>query len=57
MAAVVGGEVVPDLREALARARTIVGSRGLVIITGSTFLVGPARALLLGLESDPPIDL
>jgi dihydrofolate synthase/folylpolyglutamate synthase len=57
MAAAVGGEVVPDLREALARARTVVGSRGLVIITGSTFLVGPARALLLGLESDPPIDL
>jgi len=57
MAAAVGGEVVPDLREALARARTIVGSRGLVIVTGSTFLVGPARALLLGLESDPAIDL
>jgi dihydrofolate synthase/folylpolyglutamate synthase len=57
MAAAVGGEVVPDLREALARARSIVGSRGLVIVTGSTFLVGPARALLLGLESDPAIDL
>jgi dihydrofolate synthase/folylpolyglutamate synthase len=57
MAAAVGGEIVPDLREALARARTVVGSRGLVIVTGSIFLVGPARALLLGLESDPPIDL
>jgi dihydrofolate synthase/folylpolyglutamate synthase len=57
MVAAAGGEAVPDLREALARARTVVGSRGLVIVTGSTFLVGPARALLLGLESDPPIDL
>ncbi len=57
MAAAVGGEVVPDLREALARARALVGPRGLVVVTGSTLLVGPARALLLGLESDPPIDL
>lgn len=53
----VGGEVVQDLREALARARTLVGPRGLVVVTGSTFLVGPARALLLGLESDPPVAL
>jgi dihydrofolate synthase/folylpolyglutamate synthase len=51
------GEVVPDLREALARAREIVGTRGLVVVTGSTFLVGPARAILLALESDPPVDL
>jgi dihydrofolate synthase/folylpolyglutamate synthase len=57
MAAEFGGEVVPDLREALARGRTLVGSRGLVVVTGSTFLVGPARAILLGLESDPPVDL
>jgi dihydrofolate synthase/folylpolyglutamate synthase len=51
------GEVIPDLREALARARTIVGPRGLVVVTGSTLLVGPARAILLGLESDPPVAL
>lgn len=58
MAAVVpGSEVVLDLREALARARAIVGQRGLVVVTGSTLLVGPARALLLGLDRDPPIDL
>lgn len=57
MAAAYPGEVVPDLREALTRARSMVGPRGLVIVTGSTMLVGPARALLLGLESDPPVDL
>jgi len=53
----VGGEVILDLKEALIRARTLVGPRGLVIVTGSSMLVGPARAILLGLESDPPIDM
>jgi hypothetical protein len=38
-------------------ARTMVGPSGLVVVTGSVFLVGPARALLLGLPSDPPIDM
>jgi dihydrofolate synthase/folylpolyglutamate synthase len=57
MATAYSGEVVPDLREALTRARSMVGPRGLVVVTGSTMLVGPARALLLGLESDPPVDL
>jgi folylpolyglutamate synthase/dihydropteroate synthase len=57
MAAIYGGEVILDLREALARARAMVGPRGLVVVTGSTFLVGPARSVLLGLESDPPVDL
>lgn len=57
MAAAYPGEVILDLREALTRARSMVGPRGLVVVTGSTMLVGPARALLLGLESDPPVDL
>jgi folylpolyglutamate synthase/dihydropteroate synthase len=57
MAGVAGGEVIPDIREALARARTLVGTRGLVVVTGSTLLVGPARAILLGLESDPQVAL
>ena len=57
MATLYPGEVIPDLREALTRARSMVGPRGLVVVTGSTMLVGPARALLLGLESDPPVDL
>jgi dihydrofolate synthase / folylpolyglutamate synthase len=57
MRAVFGGEVVPDVAQALARARELVGPRGLVVVTGSTLLVGPARAILLGLETDPPVDL
>jgi len=52
-----GGIAVPDLAEALARARSIVGPRGLVVVTGSALLVGAARAVLLGLEADPPIAL
>jgi folylpolyglutamate synthase/dihydropteroate synthase len=52
-----GGEVERDLQTALGRARSIVGPRGLVVVTGSALLVGPARALLLGLDTDPPIDL
>jgi hypothetical protein len=28
-----------------------------VVVTGSTFLVGAARALLLNLPSDPPVAL
>lgn len=50
------GEVANSIPAALQRARSLVGARGLVVVTGSTFLVGPARAALLGLESDPPVD-
>lgn len=57
MARYLPGEVFPDLEQALARARALVGTRGLVVITGSSLLVGPSRAILLGLERDPPIDL
>lgn len=55
MAGAVGGEVASSVAEALERARTIVGPRGVVVVTGSTFLVGAARSLLLGLPSDPPV--
>jgi dihydrofolate synthase/folylpolyglutamate synthase len=55
MASAFGGEVAPDVGEALARARAKVGPRGVVVVTGSTFLVGAARAVLLGLPSDPPV--
>jgi dihydrofolate synthase/folylpolyglutamate synthase len=55
MVSVVGGEVASSVAEALERARTIVGPRGVVVVTGSTFLVGAARSLLLGLPSDPPV--
>jgi dihydrofolate synthase/folylpolyglutamate synthase len=55
MADSIGGEVSPDVGDALNRARAKVGPRGVVVVTGSTFLVGAARALLLGLPSDPPV--
>jgi dihydrofolate synthase/folylpolyglutamate synthase len=57
MTDVLSGEVVSNVGDALTRARTLVGSKGIVIVTGSTFLVGAARALLLGLPSDPAVDL
>ena len=57
MAAEVGGEVAPDVREALKIGRGHVGEKGLVVVTGSTFLVGAARAVLLGSPTDPAIDM
>jgi dihydrofolate synthase / folylpolyglutamate synthase len=57
MAQVVSGEVVATVADALERARAIVGPRGVVVVTGSTFLVGAARSLLLGLPTDPAVDL
>lgn len=51
------GEVASSVADALVRARALVGHQGVVVVTGSTFLVGAARALLLGLEGDPPVDL
>lgn len=57
MATQVPGEVAADIPTALERARELVGARGLVVVTGSIFLVGAARAALLGLPSDPAIDL
>jgi dihydrofolate synthase/folylpolyglutamate synthase len=51
------GQTAAGLPEALARARAAVGSDGLVVVTGSIFLVGAARAHLLGLPRDPAIAL
>ena len=51
------GEVAPSVSDALARARALVGPRGVVVVAGSTFLVGAARALLLNLPTDPAVDL
>ncbi len=57
MASFLNGEVAADVGQALERARTLVGARGVVVVTGSTFLVGAARALLLNLPSDPAVAL
>ena len=57
MSAAYTGEVAEGVPDALARARQLVGQRGLVVVTGSIFLVGAARASLLNLPTDPAIDL
>jgi dihydrofolate synthase/folylpolyglutamate synthase len=49
------GSTASDLPHALAEARALVGPDGLVVVCGSLYLVGEARALLLGLASDPPV--
>jgi len=56
MAEIAGGETADTVTEALGRARSLVGPRGVVVVTGSAFLVGAARASLLGLQTDPAID-
>jgi dihydrofolate synthase/folylpolyglutamate synthase len=57
MLAVYAGEVAASVPDALARARALVGPKGVVVVTGSTFLVGAARTALLNLPSDPPVAL
>lgn len=57
MLQVASGEVAGSVEEALTRARTLVGPKGVVVVAGSTFLVGAARALLLNLPTDPAVDL
>jgi dihydrofolate synthase/folylpolyglutamate synthase len=57
MLTVASGEVAPSVEAALDRARSIVGQKGLVVVTGSTFLVGAARSILLNLPTDPAVDL
>ncbi|MCS6902518.1 MAG: folylpolyglutamate synthase/dihydrofolate synthase family protein [Myxococcales bacterium] len=51
------GEVALSPAEALSMARRKVGRSGLVIVTGSTCLVGPLRAQILGLSMDPQVGL
>ena len=43
--------------EALISMRQKVGRNGIIVVTGSTYLVGAARAFLLGLPCDPPVAL
>ena len=53
LAQTMGGDIAADVVEGLTRARALVGQRGVVVVTGSIYLVGAARAALLGLEPDP----
>ena len=57
MAESMGGEAAPNVIEGLARARALVGQRGVVVVTGSIYLVGAARAALLGLEADAAVEM
>jgi dihydrofolate synthase/folylpolyglutamate synthase len=50
------GIAAPSLEDALAEAHQ-QASGGLVLVTGSLYLVGAIRALLLGEATDPPIAL
>lgn len=50
------GIAVPSLEDALAEAQRKAAG-GLVLVTGSLYLVGAARTLLLAEPSDPPIAL
>jgi dihydrofolate synthase/folylpolyglutamate synthase len=43
----------PDVAAALPIARGLAGPTGSVIVAGSLFLVGEARALLVGAKVDP----
>lgn len=52
---ILSGEVVESVEAALELARNIVGEKGVVVVTGSTFLVGAARAILLNLPIDPAV--
>lgn len=50
------GALAPSVAEALRAARARAGA-GLVLVTGSLYLVGEARSLLLDLPRDPPVAL
>jgi dihydrofolate synthase/folylpolyglutamate synthase len=54
-----GGVATPSVAEALERAAAVaaVASGGTVLVCGSIFLLGEARALLLDLPRDPPLAL
>ncbi len=51
------GVTAATLPDALRLAREMVGTGGLVVVAGSIYLVGEARAHLLNLPTDPPVAL
>ena len=57
LARLVPGVAARNVAEGLRLARERVGNDGLVIVTGSIFLVGAVRAELLGLARDPAVAL
>jgi dihydrofolate synthase / folylpolyglutamate synthase len=57
LARLVSGTPCKNLHEALVRAREAVGPSGVVVVCGSVYLVGEARADLMGAPMDPPVAL
>lgn len=57
LSAVAPGTAADGIKQALAKARHAVGPTGLVVVAGSIFLAGEARAILLGLERDVAVAL
>jgi dihydrofolate synthase/folylpolyglutamate synthase len=57
LGAVLAGRQAGSVSQGLKEARRLVGPDGLVVVAGSIFLVGEARAHLLGLPSDPAVAL
>ena len=57
IAAYMDGEAALSIAEALARGRDRVGRGGLLVVTGSIYLVGQVRGYLLGQRCDPPVAL
>ncbi len=51
------GEASSGGADAIVRARQRVGRGGLVVVTGSSYLVGEVRAQILGIASDPQVGL
>ncbi len=49
------GHVVPNPEEALAKAQSLAGDSGLVVVAGSIHFIGEVRAKVLGIPTDPPI--
>ena len=52
-----GGTVAESVASGVRMARAAVGPEGLVVVAGSIFLVGEARAILLDIPRDPLIAL
>jgi dihydrofolate synthase/folylpolyglutamate synthase len=57
LAATLKGDVASSVEQALDLGRKAAGAAGLVVIAGSIFLVGAARALLFDLPRDPVVAL
>ena len=49
------GLSAPSVAEGLALAKARAGTRGLVVVAGSIFVLAEARAAALGLQQEPPI--